>query len=212
MPKILTIFLLTFSLSSSLLADIVFDLGAQQFYYCATTITDKNGDEQPQFKEASYDVGTAIVSTGLASINGYYRPDNYQSGHFGVQIKEPKAKWAVNFSMYAYLGSDDSSVQFLSENGQSFTIHFDNDTISVNGEKKTDEAFSAGILNSETDISASIYVNGDNIEVIINGDNKFIVKKPNFKLAKVDISLYTDNDDFIYKTDKLHSLTISTSD
>lgn len=212
MTKFIKTILFTTVLTSSLFSDVVFDLGAQQFYYCATTITDKNGDNVPQYVEASYDVGSAIVSTGLASVDGYYRPMDYSSGHFSVQIKEPKSKWAVNFNMYADLYMEGCSVQFLSDNGQSITVHFDNDTISVAGEEKTDKYFSRGLTGAYSDISGDIQMNGDTIDITINGKNKFSIKKPNFKLAKVDISLYTEGSQYISQIDKLHSLTIATSE
>ncbi len=207
MTKLIKTLLLTASLSSSLFSDTVFDLGAQQFYYCVTDVTNDDGTTSDQYVNASYDVGTAIVSTGLISEDGYYRPADSRNGHFGVQLKESKSKWAINFSMYAYLYDDGCSIQLLGESGQAVTIHFDYYAISYEGKEIKINGFHGG-----EDISGSIMMNGDNIDIIINGHTKFSIKKPNFKLTKVDISLFTDTSSSNVYIDKLHSLTISTSD
>ncbi len=207
MTKLIKTLLLTASLSSSLFSDTVFDLGAQQFYYCVTDVTNDDGTTSDQYVNASYDVETAIVSTGLISEDGYYRPASSRSGHFGVQLKEPKSKWGITFSMYAYLHNDGCSIQLLGESGQAVMVHFDYVAISYEGKEIEINDFTYG-----ENISGTIMMNGDNIDIIINGHTKFSIKKPNFKLAKVNLSLYTDTSSSIGRIDKLHSLTISTSD
>ena len=219
MTKLLRTALLTAVFATSLFSEVVFDLGAQQFYYSATPITTKGTDSdgnsidvnESQYVEASYDLNKTIASTGLASVNGYYSPEIYGSGHFGVQIKDPKPKWGVTFSMYAYIGEygkrDGCGVQLLSDDGQTITIHFDYGSVSVAGVKKVDNDLKGGM-----DISGDIQMSGDSVEVTINGKDKFSINKPGFKLAKVDISLHTESSNYTDMIDKLNNLSISASD
>ena len=216
MTKLLRTALLTAVFATSLFSEVVFDLGAQQFYYSATPITTKGTDSdgnsidvnESQYVEASYDLNKSIASTGLASVDGYYRPKGGRSGHFAVQIKDPKPKWGVTFSMYAYLDADGCGIQLLSADGQTISVHFDYGSISAAGVKKADSDF-----RNKEDISGDIQMNGDTVEITINGKYKFSINKPGFKLAKVDVSLQTEaRSDYEYYIDKLNNLSISASD
>lgn len=64
MKKLLKATLLSTVLSATLMADVVFDLGAQQFYYCVTDKTNDDGTISDQYVEASYDVDTASPQQG----------------------------------------------------------------------------------------------------------------------------------------------------
>ncbi len=197
-------------------AEVVFDLGAQQLYYPITKLADSYGDYTiDQFREASYDTGKAIASTGMTSVNGYYRPEGDRTGNFGVQIKEPKANSAVTFGMYCYLDDDGCSVQLLGSDGKAININFDyfyNYDKGWYGRTSVDGQYLYGIGNKETNINGAVEINPTNITVTINGTYKFTIDKPNFKLATVNVSLYTDSASSIDYIDKLTSLSVSNSD
>lgn len=203
--------------SSVAMADVVFDLGAQQLYYPATKLTDSNGyDTIDQYQEATYDTGAAIVSTGLTSVNGYYRPMEKRNGYFGVSIKEPKANTAISFSMYCYLNDDGCSIELLDKNAQAVNIsfHYYSDySNNLYGKISTAGQFAYGIGNNDTSINGTIEIDPTNIHISINGGTfAFDVPKTGFELKKVNFSLYTEGSTYIDYTDKLNALSISTSD
>jgi len=185
-------------------AEMVFDLGAQQFYYPITRVTDTDGNDHLQFVEASYDTGKAIVSTGLASVDGYYRPADYKNGYFGVKIKKPKARTAIAFSMYCYLHVDGCSIEMVSNRGSAFTLDFSDKKISVDGKVMPVDYFHKG-----TNINGSIEVDPEQILITINGRYVFTLDRKDFILFKLNISLYTERDYYRSHIDKLMGLTVS---
>ena len=198
MKKYLKFTLLMTLLSNLLVADVVFDLGAQQLSNSV------DGD----YIDATYDAGDSIVSTGLAQVNGYYRAKEYRTGHFSVQVKQPKTQWAVSFNMYVYLAfnrADGSSITLTSSNGQAINIYIEREHIAVEG-----TTLDTGLSGGEV-ISGTIQKNGNNIDIIINGSYVFHISKPNFKLEQFNIILATDSSNYIDYIDKLNNLTISTS-
>ncbi len=184
-------------LSSCAMAEVIFDLGAQQL----SNSVDGN------YVDATYDAGDSIVSTGLAHVDGYYRAKEQSTGHFGVQVKQPQSQWAVSFNMYVYIdaGAEGSSLILTSSSGQAVNIYIDYNKISVAG-TTMDADTSAGKV-----ISGSIEMNGNTIDIVINGSYEFHVEKPNFKLEQFNMILATESSTFIERTDKLNNLTISTS-
>ena len=198
MNKIIKSTLLTTLLSSTLMAEVVFDLGAQQL----------SNAEDGVYKMSSYDVGKSIVATGLVSSNGVYQPKVGNRGGMSVQLKEPKPKWGVTFSMYCYLYSDGCGVTLLSKDGASINISLDANYLSIDGNKTQSNQF-----YSATDIYGSIQQlpNSDDISININGF-KDIITKPNFKLAHINIGISDIEGNLNQYFDNISSLAISTSD
>ena len=199
MKKILKSTLLITALSSSLMAEVVFNLGAQQF----------SNSVLKNYKDSTYNLEKSIASTGLAYIDGRYEPKEAKTGGLSVQIKEPNPHWGVSFSMYCYLNIDGCGVNLLGSNGHTINILIEKDVqIRVNGVTLDDgngRAIYAATINGTID------GNGDDIEVNING-YKFTVNKPNFKLAHVDMSIASDGRINDTKTiDAIHSLAITSS-
>ena len=182
--------------SNLLMAEVVFNLGVQQL----------SNSVEGNYKDSTYDVGTAIVSTSMAFVEGAYLPKAYSTGSFSVQIKEPKPQWAVSVNMYSYLNNDGSSITLLGSNGQSTAVFFDYQKISVEGTTITDNMFGLG----ET-INVTIQMNEGSIDFVINGEYTFRVSKPGFQLAQVNVLLATERGSGVY-IDRLNNIAISTSD
>ena len=180
MKKLLISTYILASLSGALNAKVVFDMGAQQL----------SNSVEGNFKDSTYDVGDALVSTALAFKDGAYQPKDapISSGSFKVQVKEPKDKWAVTFDMKCKVANNAGcSASLLSSNGKAVSMFFADDTISVGGKKIIDDDFTnSGGLSG---INCSAEMDGDTIKVVINGQYDFNITKPNFKLAHVNISV-----------------------
>ena len=199
MNKILKSTLFATLLSSTLMADVVFDLGAQQL----------SNAQDGVYKMSSYDVGQSIVATGMVSNNGVYKPKANNRGGMSVQIKEPKPKWGVTFSMYCYLYSDGCGVTLLSKDGASINISLNYNYLSIDGNQTQSNQFT-----HSTDVYGSIQQipNSDDITININGFQNTITK-PNFKLAHIDIGLSgIEGSSYQSRIDSINSLAVSTSD
>ena len=198
MNKIIKATLLTTLLSSTLMAEVVFDLGAQQL----------SNAQDGVYKMSSYDVGESIIATGMISTNGVYKPKAANRGGMSVQVKEPKENWGVTFSMYCYLYSDGCGVTLLSKDGASINITMVNTLISIDDKKikPTTKFYNA------TDIYGSIQQikNSNDISINING-YKHTISKPDFKLAHIDIGI-SGLEGTNSRIDSINSLAISTSD
>jgi len=201
MNKKLQSILLATVVSSSLMAgELVFDLGAQQL----------SRAQEGKYKMSTYDLGKSLVSTGMVSTGSAYRPKDGYSGSITAHLKEPKPNWGVTFDMYCYLEYDGCGVELLGTNGNTINISFESSYISVDG-NRTKTNFSR-----ETEIQGSVHRVGssNNVEVAVNG-YKYILNKPNFELAHVNMSVSTEtgNSNYIEKQiDKINSLAITTSD
>lgn len=197
MKKILKSTLVVTLLSSTLMAQTVFDLGAQELY---------NSVEQ-NYKGGAYDLGTSIASTGMAFKNGRYEPKALSSGGFSVQVKEPKPHWSVNFDMYCYLYSDGCSVDLIGDNGQAINILFERYNIRVNGVAVNDTNF-----GYEEVIGGAIDGYDDNISVNVAG-RQFNFNMPNFNLANVSIGLSSEyGENSTIRIDGLSALSVTSSD
>lgn len=192
MKKIFKTTLLTTLLFSPLMADMVFDLRAQQF----------SNSLEGKFKDSTYDVGESIVSTGLAYVNGYYRPVNYGIGGIQVRVKEPKPNWSITFDMYSYLEADGFGVLLQDPDGHAINLAFGWKYIALDGEKKVIDSFYRG-----EQINCTIQKHGNTIDIVVNGQYKFTTTKEKFDLSYVNITLSS-----VELSDKLNSLSISTSD
>jgi len=200
MNKILKSTLVATLISSTLMADVLFDLGAQQL----------SESQAGTYKLSSYDLGKSIVSTGMASgADGAYRPKNYGAGGITAQIKEPKANWGVTFNMYCYLDADGCGATLIGANGNTINIALAFRSISVEGNESKYENF-----YREENIYGSVQTikDSDEIEIIINGKYKYRVTKPNFKVAQVALSVGTEGSATNNRIDKVSSLVISASD
>lgn len=182
MKKLLISTYILASLSGALNAKVVFDMGAQQL----------SNSVEGNFKDSTYDVGDALVSTALAFKDGAYQPKGVadSAGSFKVQVKEPQAKWAVTFAMqcdFGYQGGG-CGVSLLGSNGKAISMFFDADTVSVGGKTIKDDGFTkTGDVSS---INGSAEMDGDTIRVVINGQYDFNITKPSFKLAHVNLSVF----------------------
>ena len=192
MKRILKATLLTTLLFSPLMADMVFDLRAQQF----------SNSLEAKFKDSTYDVGDSIVSTALAYVNGYYRAQTYGIGGIQVRVKEPKPNWSITFDMYGYLEYDGVGVMLQDPDGHAINLAFGWKYIALDGEKKVIDSF----YRSEQ-INCVIQKQGNTIDIVINGQYKFTTTKEKFDLSYVNITLSGSE-----TPDKLNSLSISTSD
>ena len=190
---------LMFLAVQSMYAEVVFDLGAQQF----------SNSVKQNYRDATYDTGLAIASTGLAYTNGAYRAKPCSTGSMSVQIKNPKPKWGVTFSMYCYLNDDGCSVTLLGQKGQALNLTFDKNVLAVDGKKSK-------FYSGNTTINGSVQSLGKQIEVVINGEWKFLVDKPDFALAHVAVQISSSDEHcsngFENRHDKLNSLAVSSSD
>ena len=199
MNKIIQLTLLA-TVSSSLMAgELVFDLGAQQL----------SRAQDGEYKMSTYDLGKSLVSTGMVSTNGAYRPKEGYSGSITAHIKEPKPNWGVTFDMYCFLYDDGCGVELLGANGNTITISLEQYYISVDGNKTKDTS----LFYQDTEIQGSAHRvgNSDNVEVTVGG-YKYILNKPNFELAHVNMSVSTEGNYYENEIDKINSLAISTSD
>ena len=199
MNKIIQLTLLA-TVSSSLMAgELVFDLGAQQL----------SRAQDGKYKMSTYDLGKSLVSTGMISTGSAYRPKDGYSGSITAHIKEPKPNWGVTFDMYCFLEYDGCGVELLGTNGNTITISLEKYFISVDGNRTKDTS----LFYRETEIQGSVHRvgNSDNVEVTVNG-YKYILNKPNFELAHVNMSISTEGNYNENEVDTINSLAISTSD
>jgi len=194
--KIQSILLATVVSNSLMAGELVFDLGAQQL----------SRAQEGKYKMSTYDLGKSLVSTGMVSTGSAYVPKAGFPGSITAHIKEPKPNWGVTFDMSCYLSSDGCGVELLSTNGNTVNISLQKNYISVDGNYTKDSNTFYGI----TEIQGSVHRVGssNNVEVIVNG-YKYILNKPNFELAHVNISVSAVEQ---YYTDKINSLAITTSD
>jgi len=199
MKKIIKSTLLITALSSSLMAEVQFDLGAQQF----------SNSVLGNYKDSTYDLEKSIASTGLAYIDGGYRPKKGRAGSVKAQVKEPKPHWGVSFAMYCFVGTDGCGVNLLGSNGHAINIFFEYDHIRAEG---TDVAFDGGFRDAET-INGTVDGNGDDITIVVNG-HTFTVNKPNFKLAHVELNVASEGGrgDYEGYIDSINGLVITGSD
>jgi hypothetical protein len=194
MKLVLTAILWITLLSSSLMAEMVFDLRAQQF----------SNSLDGKFKDSTYDVGKSIMSTGLAYIDGSYRPKSGQIGGVQVRVKEPKPKWSITFDMYSYLYTDGFGVTLQDAEGHAINLAFMRYGIAVDGKKQK-----TGYYGHQT-FNCSIEKEEENVKIVINGLYTFAIKKKNFNLSYINISLSgVDGGDVV---DKISSLAIVASD
>jgi len=196
-------------LSASLMAETVFDLGAQQFYNSITP--------EMHYMDASYDLDKSFASTGLAFIDGGYRPKGGRSGSLKAQVKVPKAHWGVSFSMYCYIFADGCGISAVGSNGNAINIHLDNKRLRVNGiEVNGDVTFDGSNTSSysfyqETTVDGVINGHDDNISVVING-HIFNFIMPNFELAHVELNVASDGTTPDKYIDSINGLVITSSD
>ena len=207
MKKILKSTLLITALSSSLMAEVQFDLGAQQF----------SNSVLGNYKDSTYDLEKSIASTGLAYIDGGYKPKKGRAGSVKAQVKEPKPHWGVSFAMYCYIFNDGCGVNLLGSNGNAINIHLDNRLLRVNGTEVDGHANTSNRSDDEfyqeTTVDGVVNGNEDNISVVVNG-HQFNLVMPNFKLAHVELNVasegtHSDNDGEI---DSINGLVITGSD
>jgi len=200
MNKKLQSILLATVVSNSLIAgELVFDLGAQQL----------SRAQEGKYKMSTYDLGKSLVSTGMISTGSAYRPKDGYSGSITAHLKEPKPNWGVTFDMYCFLEDDGCGVELLGTNGNTISISFEQYYISVDGNKTKD----TGLFYRNTEIQGSVHRVGssNNVEVAVNG-YKYILNKPNFELAHVNMSVSATEGNDLYTIDKINSLAITTSD
>jgi len=190
MKKYLKVAFILLAFSNVLMADLVFNLGAQQF----------SNSVKGNFQDSTYDLPNSIVSTALKFDKGHYIPNG--SGSFKVELKKFFPKWAVTFDLNAYLYNRGMGVTLLGKDGKVVTLFFSYEKISVDGKVTTDGDFS-----QHEKIIGSIYSDGKVITVVINGKHSFKIEKANFKLAFVEVNLGTESN----VPDKLNGLAISTS-
>ena len=194
MKKYLKLFFVILTCTNLLMADMVFNLGAQQF----------SNSIEGKFKDSTYDLDKTIVSTPLKFDNGHYIPN--VSGSFKVELKEPRAKWGVTFDMDCFLDRRGFGVTLLGKEGNVLTLFFSNKKISIDGKVIKDEN-----LSGYEKIIGSLQSNSKAITIVINGKDKLTIKKPNFKLAYVEMNLGTDKEYYGEVPDKLNGLAISTN-
>jgi hypothetical protein len=194
MKKYLKMALITMACSNLLMADMVFNLGAQQF----------SNSIEGNFTDSTYDLDNSIVSTPLKFDKGHYIPNG--SGSFKIQLKESKSKWGVIFDIDSYLNVRGFGVTLLGKEGNTLSLFFSNTKISVNGQVVEDSAF-----GGDKKIVGSIQSDGNTINVLINAKHTFNIEKSNFKLAYVEVNLGTDADYYNSRPDFLNGLAISTS-
>jgi hypothetical protein len=194
MKKYLKMALITMACSNLLMADMVFNLGAQQF----------SNSIEGNFKDSTYDLDNTIVSTPLKFDKGHYIPN--VSGSFKIQLKELKSKWGVIFDIDSYLNIRGFGVTLLGKEGNILSLFFSNKKISVNGQVIEDSAF-----GGNKKIIGSIQSDGNTIKVLINAKHTFNIKKSNFKLAYVEVNLGQDDFRGYPQLDKLNGIAISTS-
>jgi hypothetical protein len=194
MKKYLKIALITMACSNLLMADMVFNLGAQQF----------SNSIEGNFTDSTYDLDNSIVSTPLKFDKGHYIPN--ESGSFKVQLKEPQSKWGITFDMNSFLNIRGSGITLLGKEGDVLTLFFSFRKVSVNGQIIKDDSFQYA-----KKIIGSIESDGNIIKVIINGKHSFKIEKSNFKLAYIEVNLGTDTDNNRLYPDKLNGIAISTS-
>ncbi len=207
MKKFVKSALLLSVLSSCAMAETVFDLGAQQFYNSVTP--------EKHYQDASYDLGTSFASTGLAFIDGGYKPKAGRSGSVKAQVKDPKPHWGVSFSMYCHIYYDGCGASLVGSNGNAINIHLDKNYLRVNG-IEVDGHLDNGNVNefyAETTVDGVVSGNDDNISVVVNG-HQFNFIMPNFKLAHVELNVasegtYSHDEGLI---DSINGLVITSSD
>jgi len=198
MNKKLQSILLATVVSNSLMAgELVFDLGAQQL----------SRAQDGEYKMSTYDLGKSLVSTGMISTGSAYRPKDGYSGSITAHIKEPKPNWGVTFDMYCYLEKDGCGIELLGTNGNTITISIEPYSISVDGNKTKN----GNLYNTEIQGSVHRVGNSNNIEVTVN-EYKYILNKPNFELAHVNMSVSATEGSYSKAIDKINSLAITTSD
>ena len=181
------------------MAEVVFDLGAQQFY----NSVEKN------YADSTYDLDKSIVSTAMAFTDGVYRPKDKHAGRLSVQLKTPKPKWGVSFSVSCYLGDDGCGLTLLGNRGKALNINFDYEEVTVNNKTKSDNRFKF----RET-INGTVEANETNIIVHVAGYT-FEVAKRDFQLASVTVNLQgtvEENGVLSYSIDSLSSLTITNAE
>jgi len=198
MKKILKSTLLITALSSSLIAEVQFDLGAQQF----------SNSVLGNYKDSTYDLEKSIASTGLAYIDGGYRPKKGSAGSVKAQVKDSKPHWGVSFAMYCYLNRDGCGVNLLGSNGHAINIFFEHSHIRVEGTDVRDTSF----YDAET-INGTVDGNGDDIKIVVNG-HTFTVNKPNFELTHVELNVASEGGAGDYEgfIDSINGLVITGSD
>ena len=179
MKKILKSTLLITALSSSLMAEVQFDLGAQQF----------SNSVLKNYKDSTYDLEKSIASTGLAFIDGGYKPKKGRAGSVKAQVKEPKPHWGVSFAMYCYVYLDGCGVNLVGSNGNAINIHLSNQHLRVNGQNVGNSSWSD--VGRETTVDGVVNGNDDNISVVVNG-HQFNFVMPNFELAHVELNVASE--------------------
>ena len=193
MKKHLKLAFITLACTNLLMADMVFNLGAQQF----------SNSVEGNFKDSTYELDKTIVSTALKFDKGHYISDG--SGSFKVELKEPQPKWGVTFDMNSYLYDRGLGVTLLGKEGQVLTLFFSYGEISVDGKVIEDNTF-----GREETIVGSLESNGAGVTVVINGKHSFKIDKSNFKLAYIEINLGNESHGAQYYPDQLNGLAIST--
>jgi len=194
MNKKLQSILLATVVSNSLIAgELVFDLGAQQL----------SRSQEGKYKMSTYDLGKSLVSTGMVSTGSAYVPQKGFPGSITAHIKEPKPNWGVTFDMSCYLYDDGCGVELLGTNGNTINISLGAKYISVDG-----NVTSYNYILYKTEIQGSVHRIGSKVEVVLN-NHKYILNKPNFELAHVNISVSAAEPTYY---DKINSLAITTSD
>ena len=201
MKKILKSTLLITALSSSLMAEVQFDLGAQQF----------SNSVLGNYKGSTYDLEKSIASTGLAYIDGGYKPKNGRAGSVKAQVKDPKPHWGVSFAMYCYLHADGCGVNLVGSNGRAINIHLAKYSIKVNGKVLYQGTSSYSAIDRETTVDGVVDGHDDNITVVVNGyKTSFLMS--DFKLAHVELNVASDGNSEEKYIDSINGLVITGSD
>lgn len=188
--------LLVMLFANVLMAETIFDLGAQHF----SNSIDGNGEG------ARYDLPKVYVSTPLKYESGHYgRTTSDSSQKLDIEIKTPLSTWSVSFDMSYYLNSNIHPIRFTSDTGKTIIISFEWNEIFLNGSSVYQNY---NRLEQRTEVVGTLSKNGDSVTLSVNGYFTQTVNISNFsKLKFISVSLVKD-----YGTDIMNGLNIGTSD
>lgn len=183
-------FILLSASGSKAFAEIAFDLHEQHF----------SKSIAGEYEGARYELPKSFVSTNLKYDNGYYITEN-SSGYFNVEVKNPSDNWSVSidtFYRFSINYKRTRTIKITSENGESVMVSFKYNDTKFNDEKVYGETTS-------TRVTTSLRKNGNDIELIINGEKAGSVARPSFsKLKYIELQLIQEGSSF----DRLNSLNI----
>ncbi len=189
MNKALKVMAMVSLLSSSLFAEIVFNLEEQHFSKAI----------EGTYESARYELTDAYVSTNLKYIEGVYLSDD-STGKFNVELKEPIESWSVSFDVWFYLSSKRRFIKLVDENGESAVVSFKSKDINFDNKSVVSDLYSGERL------TVGLLKNGDDIELSINGSKVGTATKASFsKLKYIETGLIVFSNNLY---DTLNSLTI----